>query len=282
MKIVETIADLRAAITQARRAGRRIGFVPTMGALHAGHLSLLRLARGHSDFVVVSIFVNPTQFGPHEDFARYPRPLAADTALCADAGVDLLFTPGLSAIYPEGAGTTVTVEGLSDVYEGEHRPGHFRGVATVVAILFNLVAPDVAVFGQKDGQQVAVIEKMVRDLGFPIEIVVGATVREADGLALSSRNAYLTPAQRAAATVLFRALEHGRQRVMQGCRDPRTLDAEMRALIAQTPEAKLDYLAFVDPKTLKASDPLAGRIMACLAVRFGTTRLIDNMSYEIP
>ena len=282
MRTVETAADLRAAITEARQASRRIGFVPTMGALHAGHASLMQLARQHCDFIVVSIFVNPTQFGPREDFARYPRPLAADAELCAAEGIDLLFTPQPSVIYPNSASTFVTVEGLSDILEGAHRPGHFRGVATVVAILFNLVQPDIAFFGQKDGQQVAVIKKMVRDLRIPVEIGVGPTVRAVDGLALSSRNAYLSPSQRQSATVLFQVLELARQRLRQGCRDSQALHDELRALIRATPDAELDYLAFVHPDTMTPVAPLTGQVMTVLAVRFGSTRLIDNMIVDVP
>lgn len=280
MKTLAETSELRRAVAEARAAGKRIGFVPTMGALHAGHASLLRLARKQTDFLAASIFVNPTQFGPREDLSRYPRPLQADQALCASEGCDLLFTPSAATIYPAGFATFVAVEGLSDVLEGASRPGHFRGVATVVSILFHLVQPDVAYFGQKDGQQVAVIRRMVRDLALPIELVVGPTVREPDGLALSSRNVYLSADERRNATVLFRALELGRKAVAQGEKEPAALQAAMAGLIQATSGAELDYLAFVDPETLAPREKLDQRTMAALAVRFGSTRLIDNMIYE--
>lgn len=280
MIIARTRDEVRHAAADLRKRGR-LGFVPTMGALHAGHTSLLRLARQQADHVAASIFVNPTQFGPHEDLARYPRPIEKDLALCEEAGVDLLFLPGVQEIYPSaGGGAFVEVPSLSSIHEGASRPGHFRGVATVVTILFNLLQPDSAFFGQKDGQQVAVIRRMIRDLALPVELVVGPTVREPDGLALSSRNVYLDPDSRQQAPVLYRALTLGARRVAQGELNAGVLHQELTELIRQAPLAQLDYLVFVDPDSLDSKPRLTGRTMAAVAARFGSTRLIDNMIYE--
>lgn len=280
MIIARTRDEVRHAAADLRKRGR-LGFVPTMGALHAGHASLLRLARQQADHVAASIFVNPTQFGPHEDLARYPRPIEKDLALCEEAGVDLLFLPGVQEIYPSGSGGAfVEVPSLSSIHEGASRPGHFRGVATVVTILFNLLQPDAAFFGQKDGQQVAVIRRMIRDLALPVELVVGPTVREPDGLALSSRNVYLDPDSRQQAPVLYRALALGARRVAQGELNAGVLHQELTELIRQAPLAQLDYLVFVDPDSLESKPRLTGRTMAAVAARFGSTRLIDNMIYE--
>lgn len=280
MIIARTRDEVRHAAADLRKRGR-LGFVPTMGALHAGHASLLRLARQQVDHVAASIFVNPTQFGPHEDLARYPRPIEKDLALCEEAGVDLLFLPGVQEIYPSGnGGAFVEVPSLSSIHEGASRPGHFRGVATVVTILFNLLQPDAAFFGQKDGQQVAVIRRMIRDLALPVDLVVGPTVREPDGLALSSRNVYLDPDSRQQAPVLYRALALGARRVAQGELNAGVLHQELTELIRQAPLAQLDYLVFVDPDSLESKPRLTGRTMAAVAARFGSTRLIDNMIYE--
>jgi pantoate--beta-alanine ligase len=248
-----------------------------MGALHGGHASLIRAARGEPGFVVVSLFVNPLQFGPQEDFQRYPRPTEQDLALCAAEGVDLVFAPAPAEVYLPGFCTQVEVAGLQDLLEGASRPGHFRGVATVVLKLFNIVQPDRAYFGQKDAQQVRIIEQMVRDLNVPVELRIGTIVREPDGLALSSRNRYLDPEERRHAVVLSRALDHARDLVTGGERHPRVIEAALRALIQATPGAGLDYAVIVDAETLAAVDRLEGRLLVLLAVRFGSVRLIDNL-----
>jgi pantoate--beta-alanine ligase len=275
-RVVESIADLRQAMSEARRQHLSVGLVPTMGALHEGHLSLIAAARAHNDFVVVSIFVNPTQFGPHEDLARYPRPFADDVRLCAAAGVDLIFYPAAEVIYPPGFRTYVEVTGLQDVLEGRSRPGHFRGVATVVLKLLNLVAPDRACFGQKDAQQARIIQQMVEDLNVPVEIVVCPTVREPDGLALSSRNRYLDTGQRAQATVLHRALSEVRAQFAAGQRDSSVLLRSIHEMVAATPAASLDQAAIVDADSLQPVAHIDRPVLVTLAVRFGGARLIDN------
>jgi pantoate--beta-alanine ligase len=277
--VVSDIAPLREAVAVARRQGRTIGLVPTMGALHAGHLALIEAARAETGYVVVSIFVNPTQFGPKEDFTRYPRPLERDLELCGQAGVDLVFHPEPAVMYPSGYRTQVEVTGLQDVLCGASRPGHFRGVATVVLKLFNLVQPDRAYFGQKDAQQVRILQQMVSDLNVPVEVRVCNIVREADGLARSSRNEYLDPQQRRQATVLHRALIEARRRIEAGERDAAVLRQAMVECIASAPSANLDYAAVVDADSLEAPEQFVpGRpILLALAVKFGSTRLIDNM-----
>lgn len=277
MRLVTTVDELREAIRSARQAGKRIGFVPTMGYLHAGHRTLMTTARAETDFVVVSIFVNPMQFGPNEDLGRYPRDLERDTALCASVPVDLLFHPDVAEVYPEGFQTKVMIGGLTEVLCGASRPGHFDGVATVVTKLFNLVQPDVAYFGQKDAQQVAVIQRLVRDLNLPIDIRPVPIVRDADGLALSSRNTYLSPAEREAALVLSRTLLWAQAQVKAGERDLAALRAAMGARIEAEPLARIDYVEIVDPLTLQPVERLAGQALAALAVRIGATRLIDNL-----
>jgi pantoate--beta-alanine ligase len=271
-----TIPDTLQAVTAARARGLTVGLVPTMGALHEGHVSLIRLARQQCGFVVVSVFVNPTQFGPAEDFTRYPRTFAEDRAACENEGTDLIFAPEPGEMYPEGFRTFVEVHGLQDVLEGASRPGHFRGVATVVLKLFNIVRPDRAYFGQKDSQQVRVIRQMVRDLAVPVEVVVGPTVREPDGLALSSRNRYLEPPQRQAAVALSQALSAVRRMVESGERDGATLRRTMVERVTAAPGAVLDYAEVVDADSLRPVDRLAGPGVAVLAVKFGATRLIDN------
>jgi pantoate--beta-alanine ligase len=278
--VVSDVPALRQAVRGARARGLKVGLVPTMGALHAGHLSLVELARRETEFVVVSIFVNPTQFGPHEDLGRYPRPLEQDLARCAEAGADLVFTPAAEVMYPRGYRTFVEVTGLQDVLCGPSRPGHFRGVATVVLKLFNQVQPDRAYFGQKDAQQARIIRQLVRDLDVPVEVMVGPTVREADGLALSSRNQYLDANQRRAAPALYRALEEARARAAAGERDAGALRQLLIDRIAATPGAALDYAAVVDPDTLVPLERLSGPAVLALAVRFGDTRLIDNLLIE--
>jgi len=282
MQVVETIPEVRAAVKAARAQGKRVGFVPTMGYLHEGHLALMRRARQDCDLVVVSIFVNPTQFGPNEDFDRYPRDLERDLALCRTVPVDLVFHPEVAEVYPAFPPlTTVRVSALTDTLCGASRPSHFEGVATVVTKLFNIVRPDVAYFGQKDAQQVAVIRRMVADLNLDeIEIVPVPTVREPDGLAMSSRNLYLSPAERQAALVLFRSLQLAQDRVAAGQREMRALVGEMRALISAEPLAAVDYVEIVDYDTLQPIEHLKGRALAAVAVKFGKTRLIDNCVLE--
>jgi pantoate--beta-alanine ligase len=275
--VAATAEELRPAVRAARQHGRSVGLVPTMGALHAGHASLIRAARTADGFVVVSVFVNPTQFGPHEDLDRYPRPFEQDLALCGELGVDLVFAPRPATMYPPGFRTWVEVTGLQDVLEGASRPGHFRGVATVVLKLFNLVQPDRAYFGQKDAQQARVIVQMMRDLNVPVEVRVLPTVREPDGLALSSRNKYLDADQRRHAVVLSRALAEARDRAAAGERDGDALRALLTERVAATPGAVLDYAAVVDADTLAPVSRLTGPTLLALAVRFGTTRLIDNV-----
>ena len=277
MQIVTTAADMQQAALALRAQGRRIGFVPTMGNLHEGHLSLVRLAKQHADVVVVSIFVNPAQFGPNEDFAAYPRTFDADRGLCGQAGVDLIFFPSVAEMYPEGASVSLVETALSRTLCGAARPGHFDGVCTVVAKLFNIVLPHVAVFGEKDAQQLRVIRRLVRDLRFPVEIVPGPTSREPDGLARSSRNQYLTPPQRPQAVCLRRALDAAERLFAAGEREPRKIIAAMRALVAEFPAAKIDYIDIVDDETLQPlAGPIARPALAALAVWVGKPRLIDN------
>ena len=277
MKTIESAAELQQIALTLRAQGRRIGFVPTMGNLHEGHLSLVRIAKKNADAVVVSVFVNPTQFGPNEDFAAYPRTFEADRGLCEKEGVDILFNPSVAEMYPEGASVGVVETALSRTLCGAARPGHFDGVCTIVAKLFNVVQPHVAVFGEKDAQQLRVIRRMVRDLRFPVEILPGPTVRESDGLARSSRNQYLTADQRPQAVCLRRALDECEHLFAAGERDPQKLVAAMRALVAKYPAAKIDYLAVVDDKTLQPlSNPISAPALVALAVWVGKPRLIDN------
>ncbi len=275
--VVRTVPQLRAAVAEARRGGKSVGFVPTMGALHAGHVSLIEASRTRDEVVVVSIFVNPAQFGAHEDLSRYPRPFDRDLALCTGAGADIVFNPPPEVVYPPGFKTWVEVTGLQDVLEGASRPGHFKGVATVVLKLFNMVQPGRAYFGQKDAQQVRVIQQLVKDLDVPVEVVVCPTRRDPDGLALSSRNVYLDPAQRAASASLSQALAAAEAAFRAGEREAASLKAILQKA-GEAPGASLDYAALVDAETLA---PVTGRVarptLAALAVRFGTTRLIDNV-----
>jgi pantoate--beta-alanine ligase len=279
---VTTIVELREQLDAARSDGQRVGFVPTMGYLHTGHRSLLAAARADTDVVVASIFVNPLQFGPTEDLDAYPRDLAADTAVAEAEGVDLLFVPSGAEMYPDGeVQTTVTVASVAAPLEGRTRPTHFAGVATVVAKLFAIVGPCRAYFGEKDFQQVAVVRQMVRDLSFPIEVVARPTAREADGLAMSSRNAYLTEAERAVAPVLHAALQVGRMAIDAGERDPAKVRHLMTDLIEAEPLAKLDYAEVVDARTLEVVDPLVGEVRLLAAARFGRARLIDNLGTTV-
>ena len=277
MHLISSAAEMTALSKEARRSGKRIGFVPTMGALHAGHISLVRAARAQSDVVVASIFVNPTQFGPNEDFSKYPRTFDADCALLEKEQTDYVFHPSVEEMYPKGATTWVAVEGLSEKLDGRSRPGHFRGVTTVVAKLFNIVQPDMAFFGQKDAAQVAIIRKMVRDLDMDVEIVVCPIVREADGLAMSSRNAYLSPEQRRCAAVLHRALMRLQMLMDRGEASSSTLIAAGRQVMAEEPAAKLDYFEIVNPETLDPVGEISGGALIAVAAWVGSTRLIDNM-----
>jgi pantoate--beta-alanine ligase len=272
VRVATTIDEyrrIRAAMTGT------VGAVPTMGYLHEGHLALVRRARAENDHVVVSIFVNPTQFGPNEDFARYPRDPDRDLALLRTEGVDVVFMPSVEEMYPEGFATYVNVERLTERLEGAHRPGHFRGVATVVTKLFHILQPHRAYFGQKDAQQLIVIRRMTRDLAFPVDIVDVPTVREPDGLAMSSRNVYLSPDERRAATVLFRALERARELWDAGVRDGDRLRMAMQEVIDGEPLARADYVSVADPETLDELGAIEGPALASLAVRLGSTRLID-------
>lgn len=277
MITVTTVAALRSALDEARAAGRRVGFVPTMGYLHEGHTSLMDRARAAEDVVAASIFVNPLQFGAGEDLDAYPRDLDRDTALCAAAGVDLLFTPPLGEMYHRPVLTTVTVAEVSAPLEGAARPTHFAGVATVVAKLFSIVGPCRAYFGEKDYQQVAVLRRMVADLSMPVEIVACPTRREPDGLAMSSRNAYLGPAEREAAPVIYRALRAGAAAIGAGETDPGAVRTLMREIIEAEPLAQLDYAEVVDADLLSVPEVLAGNLRLLAAVRFGKARLIDNV-----
>ena len=265
---------------QARAEGRPAGFVPTMGALHAGHMSLVRAATAECRPVIASIFVNPTQFGPNEDFRKYPRTMETDRKQLEEAGVDYLFAPEATEMYPPGFHTWVNVEGLSDRLEGRSRPGHFRGVTTVVLKLLEIVQPQKAFFGRKDAQQARVIQQMVRDLHLDTEIIVCPIVREADGLAMSSRNAYLNPEQRRAATALYRALECAQRAIERGERDALRLIAAMREVIRAEPLVDPDYIEVVDAETLEPMTRLRGACLALLAARIGKTRLIDNLLIE--
>ncbi len=276
---VSTIAEVRSHLREARRMGKTIGFVPTMGYLHEGHTSLAQAARSRSDVVVMSIFVNPLQFGPNEDFERYPRDLERDAAIAREAGVDLLFAPSVDEMYPTKMLTSVSVAQVSEPLCGASRPGHFDGVATVVTKLFSIVQPDYAFFGQKDAQQLAVIQQMVHDLSMPVTIVPCPTVREPDGLAKSSRNVYLNPEERAQATVLYRSLQRAKQLIESGERSAAAVRDEIIRMIGEQPLAVIDYVEVMRYPQLVAADELAPGEQICiaLAVKFGKTRLIDNL-----
>jgi len=282
MRVISSVAALRQYLGEQRIAGKQIGLVPTMGFLHDGHLSLVRAARQRCAVVVMSIFVNPKQFGPNEDFESYPRDMARDLRLARQGGVDVVFTPDVSEVYPEGFQSEVSVRGLTEVLCGASRPGHFNGVTTVVAKLFHMVGPDRAYFGQKDYQQAAVIERMVRDLNMPLTVVVCPIVREPDGLAMSSRNAYLSPAERLAAQVLSRALHVAASRIAGGERQAQPLEAALHEVIAAEPLARIDYVSVCDPQTLAPVEALPETVLVALAVHFGRTRLIDNALYNVP
>jgi len=274
--------EVRAAVAEARRESKRIALVPTMGALHDGHLSLVRAARERADYVIASIFVNPTQFGPGEDFAAYPRDLDRDLDLLGAEGVDLAFTPTPEVMYATDAQVSVDPGPLGDVLEGVVRPGHFRGVCTVVAKLLAIAQPDLAFFGEKDFQQLTIVRRMARDLDFPVRVVACPTVRECDGLAMSSRNAYLSRDERAAATVLYRALRTAETLALGGERDATVLSEAMRVTVAEEPGVELDYAVVADPATLVALETLSDQpARALVAARVGATRLIDNLAVEV-
>lgn len=276
MDIITTIAALREKLAARRRAGQTIGFVPTMGYLHQGHLSLVSHSKSENDVTVVSIFVNPLQFGKNEDLEKYPRDLDRDAALLHKAGVDFLFAPTVTDMYPEPMQTVVDLPKLGAELEGEARPGHFAGVATVVTKLFNIVQPDAAYFGEKDYQQVTIIQKMVEDLAQPVRIVPISTVREADGLACSSRNVYLSKEERAAAVIVPKALAEAERLLRTGLRDVATLEEKLRAFISTEPLAKPEVVAIRDPRTLAKIDTVTGPALVLLYVHFGKTKLLDN------
>ena len=278
-RVLTTVAETRTALLPFRRAGQRIGLVPTMGALHAGHISLVRASKAECDITVVSIYVNPSQFGPHEDLAKYPRTLAADLEKLDACNTDFVLAPNDAEVYRPGHAAWVEVGSVAELLEGRFRPGHFRGVSTVVLKLFNMVQPDVAYFGQKDFQQAAVIRRMVTDLDVPVEIRVCPIVREPDGLAMSSRNVYLSPDARQNAAVLWRSLETAQQLVAQGQRDSNCLVPQMTEMIAAAGGA-IDYVTLVDPDTLEPVQQVNGPVVALVAAKFGDTRLIDNAILE--
>jgi len=277
MKICHTIDEMRATRHAARRKGKTVGLVPTMGALHEGHLSLVRMARAQCDLVVVSIFINPLQFGPQEDLAKYPRNFDRDRDLLEREGVEVIFAPTVEEMYPAGAITYVTVEALSDRLCGRSRPGHFRGVTTVVSKLFHIVEPDRAFFGQKDAAQSVIIRRMVRDLDIPVQVVIGPIVREPDGLAMSSRNAYLDASQRLSALVLHRSLLAVQERFDRGERKVQALIEAGKQVFSEDPSVRLDYLEIVDPETLDPVDDLSQRALVAVAAFVGKARLIDNV-----
>ena len=277
MQIAETIESVRDAVRAARSEGQKIGLVPTMGALHVGHVSLIEAAVKDCDFVVVSIFVNPTQFGPSEDFEKYPRPLEKDLEICQKAGVDLVFAPSDREMYSDKTLTWVGVEKLTEPLCGRSRPGHFRGVTTVCTKLFNIVLPDVAFFGQKDAQQAIVISRMVADLNMPLKIVICPTVREPSGLAVSSRNQYLTAQQRIDAANICKSLQKCSDIVESGVSQTETIIAEMQLILQQIPNVRIEYINIVNAETLEDINTITGKILAAVAVKIGSTRLIDNI-----
>jgi pantoate--beta-alanine ligase len=281
MEVAKTIQEVRDLVNAARNEGKKISLVPTMGALHVGHVSLIEAAVKDCDFVVVSIFVNPTQFGPVEDFEKYPRPLDADLKICRDAGVDVVFAPEPEQMYPTENITWVTVEKLTEPLCGRSRPGHFRGVTTVCTKLFNIVAPDVAYFGQKDAQQAIVIKRMVADLNMPLEIVICPTVREPNGLAVSSRNQYLTEQQRKDAANIYKSLQTCRKLIDAGATQTHQILDEMQKILRQIPSGQIEYISIVDAETLESIDKIAGKVLVAVAVKVGPARLIDNILVDV-
>lgn len=281
VRLISDPMEMQQFSLKEKRQGYSVGFVPTMGYFHEGHLSLMRRARRECGRVVVSLFVNPLQFGPQEDFERYPRDLDRDAALAKEVGVDVLFVPEVAAMYPPGYATYVEVAGLTEPLCGRSRPGHFRGVTTVVAKLFNIVQPDVAYFGQKDYQQALIISRMSRDLFWPLQVVICPTVREADGLAASSRNVYLSEEERRQATCLFQALEAGKRAIAQGERRAREIERIMAEVIRQRPLARIDYAEVRRAHDLGPVEEITGKVVLALAVWIGRTRLIDNALVEV-
>jgi len=277
MQLTRTIEDARSRIKVARSQGKKIGLVPTMGALHIGHTSLIDRAVKETDYVVVSIFVNPTQFGAGEDFEKYPRPIEADLKICEEHNVDLVFNPGPEEIYQDENITWVNVEKLTEPLCGRNRPGHFRGVTTVCAKLFNIITPDIAYFGQKDAQQAIVVKRMSADLNMPLEIVICPTVREPNGLAISSRNQYLSDQQRKDATLIYKSLQKCQQMIESGTRDTHKIISQMQQILEQEPSIKIEYISIVNADSLRDIDEAKGKILAAVAAKIGPARLIDNI-----
>ncbi|MHC4440438.1 MAG: pantoate--beta-alanine ligase [Planctomycetota bacterium] len=277
MEVAKTIQEVRNRVNAARNEGNKIGLVPTMGALHVGHISLIEAAVKDCDFVVVSIFVNPTQFCPGEDFEKYPRPLEADLEICKKAGVDVVFAPSPEQMYPVNNVTWVTLEKLTEPLCGRSRPGHFRGVTTVCTKLFNIVAPDSAYFGQKDAQQAIVIKRMAADLNMPLEIVICPTIREPNGLAVSSRNQYLTAQQKKDAANIYKSLQTCRRMIEAGTTETHEIIAEMQKILQQIPSGQIEYVSIADAETLEGIDKIAGKVLAAVAIKVGPSRLIDNI-----
>jgi len=277
MEIAKTIESIRNRIREARKSGKKIGFVPTMGALHSGHVSLIEAASKECDFIVVSIFVNPTQFAPGEDFQKYPRPIDKDLKMCEEKDVDVVFIPEPDELYPDKSLTWVNVEKLTEPLCGRYRPGHFRGVTTVCAKLFNIVLPDIAYFGQKDAQQAIVIKKMVADLNMPLEIAVCPTVREPNGLAVSSRNDYLSKQQRRDASVIYKSLQKSQELIKSDVTDIKTIISEMRKVLSRIPSLELQYIEILDAESLKQIDRVRGKVLIAVAAKLGPARLIDNI-----
>ncbi len=277
MEVAETIVSVRSLVGDARRRGKKVGLVPTMGALHVGHVSLIEAAVKDCDFVVVSVFVNPTQFAPEEDLQNYPRPFEADLDICAKAGVDVVFVPAPEQMYPAENLAWVTVEKLTEPLCGRGRPGHFRGVTTVCTKLFNIVGSDIAYFGQKDAQQATVIKQMAADLNMPLEIVVCPTVREPSGLAVSSRNQYLSDRQKEDAASIHKSLEECRRMIGGGAAQSEQIIAGMRAILQEVPSIEIEYVGIVDAETLESVEKVSGKVLVAVAVKIGSTRLIDNI-----
>jgi len=282
MEIIETISRMKSICQEEARAGKTIGFVPTMGYWHEGHLNLIRAARRKCQVVLVSVFVNPLQFAPQEDYQQYPRDLSRDARLARAEGVDYLFYPSMEEMYPQGFQTAVEVRELSDKLCGKSRPGHFKGVATVVLKLFNIVKPDAAFFGQKDAQQALIIKHMIDDLNLDVELVIMPIVREEDGLAMSSRNLYLNPKERRAATILYKSLLKAKELILGGERKASTIISQMTQMIEEEPLARVDYIALTDADNLQEADVIRGKILIALAVFIGKSRLIDNLILEMP
>lgn len=277
MKTIENISRMSTFVKIIKKEGKSIGFVPTMGYLHEGHMSLVKAAKKHTDVVVMSVFVNPMQFGPKEDFEKYPKDLKRDEEMARDAGVDVVFYPSVKDMYPEGYATYVSVEKLTNTLCGESRPGHFKGVATVVTKLFNIVRPDVAYFGQKDMQQALIVKKIVSDLNMGVDVKIMPIVREKDGLAMSSRNTYLSDIERKDASILYQSIKHAEVLIKEGERDAKKIIKSVEEMIRQKSAARIDYIRVVDTKELKDIKAISGEIMVALAVFFGQTRLIDNI-----